>query len=68
MNDDENRDPDYQRESVFHDDTRTIADLEGENTTLREELAICQKIVEFMRVEIANVKLENAIIRAVLDK
>jgi len=65
---DERKDPDFQRESVFHDDTKTIFDLESDNQTLREELAICQKIVEFMRVELSDIRLENAVLRAVFDK
>ena len=63
----EDQEPDFQREGIFHNDTVTIRDLENDNTTRREELAICQKIVEIMAVEIGQVKLENAILKAVFE-
>ena len=62
--DDPNNDPDFQRERQFHNDTITICDLEDANETLNEEMLILQKIVELMDVEIGQVKLENAILRA----
>ena len=60
-------DPDSQRERFFDDDTVTIDDLESENEQLRQELNVCQKIAEFRRIEIEQLKLENAIISAVCD-
>ena len=67
MADDERQDPDFQRESIFHNETLDMMDLEDANEILNEELIILQKIVELMAVEIGQVKLENAILKAVFE-